>query len=204
MVDSFITGFKPYISPVVDLIADMAESFQSIWDSIFSSDEKIKGWKEIFKFIGKVIGTTVKATFQVIADIVKTIDSTIKSIDDMSKVLTGKDPSKEFGKNIGDMLQGIFDFINPAQAAIRRAQQVKDAIIKPSGEVIRTDPADYLIATKTPGAIAGAGKTINIDFTGMTLIIQQATREEAVRFGENIVDVIRDRLNRELVESGAV
>ena len=38
---------------------------------------------------------------------------------------------------------------------------VMDAIIRPDGQVITTDPADYLIATKNPGALGG----------GMTIII---------------------------------
>jgi len=42
--------------------------------------------------------------------------------------------------------------------------QVQDAVITPQGKVIQTDPADYLIATKTPGALAGAGNiTVNIN-----------------------------------------
>ena len=204
MVESFVKGFKPYISPVVDSVAKIAEAFKSIWNSIFSSDEKIKGWKAIFKFIGDVVGGTVKATFEVIENIVKTIDSTIKSIDDLSKVLTGKDPGKEFGKNIGDALLGIYDFFNPAQAVLRKAQNVDDAIVKPSGEIIRTDPADYLIATKTPGALGGFGKTINIDFTGMTIVVQKATQEEARTMATSFVNMFRDEINRELVESGSV
>lgn len=41
-------------------------------------------------------------------------------------------------------------------------ETVRDAIITPQGQVIQTDPSDYLIATKTPGALAG-GVVINID-----------------------------------------
>lgn len=36
-------------------------------------------------------------------------------------------------------------------------QSVNDAVITPDGDVITTDPKDYLIATKTPGQFAGGG-----------------------------------------------
>jgi len=43
---------------------------------------------------------------------------------------------------------------------------VGDAVITPQGQVIKTDPKDYLIATKTPGTMVSGGKsniTININ-----------------------------------------
>lgn len=51
-------------------------------------------------------------------------------------------------------------------------RNIKDAIITPGGDVINTDPADYLIATKTPGAMGGGGVTVNVygDVTGEELI----------------------------------
>jgi len=40
---------------------------------------------------------------------------------------------------------------------------VDDAIISPSGEIITTNPNDYLIATQDPGSLGGTGITIYID-----------------------------------------
>lgn len=61
-----------------------------------------------------------------------------------------------------------------------KTQKVNDAIITPSGNVISTAPDDYLIATKTPGALAGGGApTVNfsvIDKSTGIKVTQQSTR----------------------------
>lgn len=210
MVESFIKGFKPYISPVVDQIAKIAKSFKEIWSSIFGSSDKLQGWKSLFEFIGEVIGVTLVAAFEHIADMMKTIEASVKFINDIIKLLTGQKMSKEFEKNTFNMLQGIMDLLMPGQKFLReelekeRGKGVHDAIIKPDGQVIATDPADYLIATKTPGDLVRGGNVFNIDFTGMNLVIQNASQEQAMRFGENIVEIIRDQVDRELVRSGAM
>ena len=42
-------------------------------------------------------------------------------------------------------------------------KSVHDAIITPRGDVVTTDPKDYLIATKTPRTLVGGGApTINL------------------------------------------
>ena len=41
---------------------------------------------------------------------------------------------------------------------------VHDAVITPSGQVVKTDPKDYLLATKTPKTLVGGGSpTINFN-----------------------------------------
>jgi hypothetical protein len=42
---------------------------------------------------------------------------------------------------------------------------VQDAIITPNGDIIRTSPADYLIATKNPGSLMGGSGSSNINVT---------------------------------------
>jgi hypothetical protein len=51
-----------------------------------------------------------------------------------------------FGKAAGGAVSGALSVIG-----------VHDAIITPGGQIIQSDPADFLIATKTPGALLGAG-----------------------------------------------
>jgi phage-related protein len=53
-------------------------------------------------------------------------------------------------------------FLNAAKGAVGAAvnlgssiTNIHDAIITPGGQVIQSDPADYLIATKTPGSLMG-------------------------------------------------
>ena len=62
-------------------------------------------------------------------------------------------------------------------------RNVHDAIITPRGEVVNTDPRDYLIATKTPRTLVGGGApTINFNVvdksTGIRVTQQSSTYNE--------------------------
>jgi hypothetical protein len=67
------------------------------------------------------------------------------------------------------------------------AVHVKDAVITPGGQVIHTDPADYLFATKNPASLGGGGG-ITVNVTGNTISnnldlskIAQAVSKEIVK-----------------------
>lgn len=58
-------------------------------------------------------------------------------------------------------------------------KSVNDAIITPNGDIIRTNPSDYLIATKTPGSFGGgsSGSTsVNVTING-GLITEEVARD---------------------------
>jgi len=64
------------------------------------------------------------------------------------------------------------------------AKSVHDAIITPQGQVVTTDPKDYLIATKTPKSLVGGGApTINFSVidksTGIKVTQQKSTYNES-------------------------
>ena len=64
------------------------------------------------------------------------------------------------------------------------AKSVHDAIITPQGDVVTTDPKDYLIATKTPKSLIGGGApTINFNVidksTGIKVTQQRSTYNES-------------------------
>lgn len=208
MVESFIKGLKPHIKPIAETIGKIAGYFKSMFDSVFGSNESIKGWKEIFEFIGNVVGTTILSTFETIEGIIKTIDDTIKSIKDVENLLSGKEVSKDFGKTLGEAIQGIYGIFDPTFKAhqMLEKERVKDVIITPEGKIIKTDPSDYLIATKTPGNLVTnetrGNMNINIDFTGMQIVVQEGTREEAARFSESIVTQLRNAISLEYERTG--
>ena len=59
------------------------------------------------------------------------------------------------------------------------SKTVNDAIITPNGDIIRTNPSDYLIATKDPGSLGGNGgrnATINVNING-GLITDEVARD---------------------------
>lgn len=54
--------------------------------------------------------------------------------------------------------------------------QVHDAVITPGGDVIQTDPADYIFATKTPQNLGGGGANINVSINGGVFTSQDSLR----------------------------
>ena len=69
-----------------------------------------------------------------------------------------KDLPRLIGEFIGNALSSISPFSG------RRTESVGDAIIRPNGQVIKTDPKDTIIATKNPG---GTGSSITNNFYGV-------------------------------------
>lgn len=58
-------------------------------------------------------------------------------------------------------------------------QSVNDAIITPQGNVVTTHPDDYLIATKTPGSLVGAGQTKVESKVSITVVNASGTAVQA-------------------------
>lgn len=81
---------------------------------------------------------------------------------------------------IMSVLQPVFDFVMKIVNAIDKAvsfvgdkvgggkkKKVNDAVINPSGDIVETNPNDWIIATQNPGALfgntGGGGITVNIN-----------------------------------------
>lgn len=70
---------------------------------------------------------------------------------------------------------------------------VRDAIISPSGKIITTDPADYLIATKNPGSLVGAGNgggNVVVNINGGNYLSEDA----AEQMGNMIIDKLKNQI----------
>ena len=71
-----------------------------------------------------------------------------------------------------------------SSSASFKSMSVHDAVITPRGDVVTTDPKDYLIATKTPRTLVGGGSP-NINFnlvdksTGIRVKTQKASYDES-------------------------
>lgn len=87
----------------------------------------------------------------------------------------------------GSLFEGGKEMLKKAGKTIG----VNDAIITPQGDVIKTDPSDYLIATKTPGALAGAssgGITVNVNYP---MVLDRSA-------GEKLAQVLSETLRTKL------
>lgn len=212
----FLSGLLPAIKNINEPINKILEALTSIFNTLFSSTESLKTWKDIFKGLGEFLGGAFKLTLDIIAGLVETIDKSIQGIKDFFSGKAIKDFESKGGAGafFGDLGADFVEFFkNPfdpkwwtkeGEKETRTGKWVDDAIIKPNGEVIRTSPEDYIIATKTPAIAAGGGKSITLNFPGMQIYLQNATREEAERAGSMIVDKIRAVFYEEMESMGGV
>lgn len=82
---------------------------------------------------------------------------------------------------LGSVKEGFVDTVG-------KVFNVKDAVITPRGDVVKTDPADYLIATKNPGSLMGGGLTLN--FAGAVFMGKEGIARE---IGDEIVKQLQLR-----------
>jgi hypothetical protein len=91
---------------------------------------------------------------------------------------------------LGGAIGGISSAVNAVSGAAGSILKVNDAIITPSGQVIQTDVADYLFATKNPGAIGAAGGgasgAINIYIQGGNFLNQGGAQQIAAALATQI------------------
>lgn len=203
ITDGFLKGFGPAIKNIMTPIQGIFDKIKGIIDMLFTGSEAIDGWSEAFKVIGDILGGVIKVALDVINSSLGWLNDTIQEItsgipklvrDMVNKRIAEVGEQKAYEELRGKLPKDAIPKLFP------NAVKVDDAIIKPDGTVIRTNPADTIYATKS--GMPGSSVQVHIDFTGMQLNISQATTEEATRFGENIVSVIRNQLNMELERAG--
>ncbi len=113
----------------------------------------------------------VKA-FNVVGDAVTwLIDKFTKLIEKIRSVIS---TAKEIGGNVLGAIGG----------AIGKIFNVNDAVISPNGNVISTHPDDYLIATKDPSSLGGAGSGLTVNINGGTFLDENV----ALKIGDMIMN----------------
>lgn len=111
-----------------------------------------------------------KELYQEKVDFIKELDAQTKatlakSLQD--NLLTTKSAIEKEIEMYKALAEAIRSARSGSVAGVERArgsvQSVKDAVISPDGNIISTDPKDYLIATKNPQSLAGGTVVINIE-----------------------------------------
>lgn len=70
-------------------------------------------------------------------------------------------------------------------------KSVNDAIITPQGDVVTTDPKDYLIATKTPGRFAGGNVTVQPVINNKVINnTSSKVRQEQTQNADGSIDIV--------------
>lgn len=195
--------FENEVKPLLGFIGDVIElKMTALGDIVKDASIFIRDWKQAWEnlgvFVSKVLGF-IKVWSKNVINWFKNLWSEIRvrMVDLWNKIGELKDKAVEWLKNLVERIKSLPSFIweklkglgaiiaNALRNLIgfgrsQREQSVGDAIIKPDGTIIRTDPRDTLIATQTPGNIGGGGNVFN--FFGVTQdeFLEKAKRELAV------------------------
>lgn len=146
--------------------------FKGVWEGL---KQVFTGLWEIMKGIFLLAWEKLKTVVIGSFGIFKTIGTFI--FDSMTTILTTSfSVLKSIGKWILNSVKSFFSF-GGGGGSSGTTTSVNDAIITPNGNVIRTNPSDYLIATKTPGSLGGSGsKDIIVNING-GLITEDVARQ---------------------------
>ncbi len=155
MTDKFLDGFVPAIENIMTPIQRIVDAFDKIFEAIFGSDEQLKTWGDLFEKLGTIVGVGLLKSFEIIATIVETIADVIDSIKEIGfkeTIKVGFEKTKEAVTPwIEEAKVGVKTIWKKGLAFLRgetEIEDVDDAIIKPDGTVIKTNPKDTLIAMK--------------------------------------------------------
>jgi TP901 family phage tail tape measure protein len=141
----------------------------------------VKNWQENKETI-KWVWEEIKNAFKSAVDWIKahTIDPLVKAIESVISAATrARDAVRNIGSGVVSAAKSVINTIPGVN--------VKDAVITPGGQVIHTDPADWLFATKKPQNLMGGGG-MNITITGNTFM---SDRDAAEKIGDMIMKTLK-------------
>jgi len=175
MADRFIDGFLPAIREIATPIQNILDTFGRIRDMIFTSTDAMETWGAIFEGLGSILGGAIMLALQAIESIVLGIEKIFLSIEKIKEegFLGAFKSSVETGKESG----------------ITGAQRAGINIDVPEG--VTNSSSDTSYTTVVP-----------IDFTGMRIIVENGGAEEGQELGTNLVETIRDELNKDYERFG--
>ena len=160
-----------------------------VWDFIKTSASDVTTWvinafQKVETALESVWKGVENAAIDVFNSIIDAIDTVITGVNTLISVM--------------DKIPGVKNLIGVIPL-IPNITAVDDAIISPGGNVITTNPADYLIATTNPQGLlsGGAGGTngtggivINVQVTGQVL----TTSQQAIKLGNQIAKTLNQQL----------
>jgi len=188
------------ISPIMTTLTNIYLKIRSYWDLV-----KIWVYTNIISPIMVfllTIYTKLKSYWDAVKTWIETYITTpiVTFFDAIKQELTGEKGilSKVNGwisKYISNPIKSLLSWIKSKIAGAKSgddgsSSSVQDAIITPKGDIIRTNPADYLIATKNPKGLMGSGgptiSTMNVNITVQELNSDMQIRQLAQKVSESI------------------
>ena len=132
-------------------------------------------WTQFSTFIATIWDGIVSYVSGAVSKLISMIDTVLKPIQTVASLVGG---------GVAGLASGVASAASAITAVGASVTHVQDAVITPSGQIVQTDVADYLIATKNPGALVGAGPgpgagTIVININGGSYLNQGGAQQIA-------------------------
>jgi hypothetical protein len=154
---AIMDGLTKPLNMVADALEPLFAKFGELKDKIM---EGIAPILPVFSFMGTLIGTVIGGAIDVLVGAFSTLfDFVFGGIDMISGFLQTYlvEPIMSFISTIQsgwEMVKGFFGMGGEEAGGGGATQSVDDGVMQ-NGNVISTDPADFLIASKNPSALAG-------------------------------------------------
>jgi len=140
-----------------------------------------------FDVLLKLVVTVLTPLLGIIKALLPALTPLIGIFAELMKLLT---PVVEFigkilegvAKLVGGVLGTLFKGVGGVVSGISSLFGIHDGIVQ-NGQIITTDPADYIIATKTPGALMGGGGGSPIYITVQGSVVSENQLIDVVRRG---------------------
>lgn len=176
------------VTPLLEKFAAWAEANPELLSKILLIGGAVAALVAVVGMLGLVLPAIITGfalLFSPIGMLIIVIGIIILKWKEFAKMWTDlwegiKTAAKAGADAIMSVLQPVFDFVMKIVNAIDKAvsfvgdkvgggkkKKVNDAVINPSGDIVETNPNDWIIATQNPGALfgntGGGGITVNIN-----------------------------------------
>jgi hypothetical protein len=181
---------------------NLLPAFMEFWDPV---------GKALTTFIFGVLGVALIGLVEVLRLLVAGVTMLLRWVDKMVENLKGpaigainavKDAWTSFTgvlDKVVSALKSVYEWAQKAYSAAKSAiglgdkksssKKVDDAVISPSGNVVTTNPRDWLIATQNPYSLAGIGNSAGITINIGT--VNGSDRTAAEKFASEIALAIK-------------
>lgn len=156
IVGAIMQNISKPLATVSEKLEPLFAKFQELKDKIM---EAITPILPVFSFVGELLGTVIGGAIDVLVGAFSMLfDFVFGGIEMISQFLQTYlvEPIMSFISTIQagwDMVKGFFG-MGGDEGGGGETQSVNDGVMQ-NGQVISTDPADFLIASKNPSALAG-------------------------------------------------
>lgn len=200
-----IISVKSFAKGFVDTFINVAESM-NIWDDLKLVLEGIRDILEYlspaFEKLGQIIGTIVAGGLKLAILPLKIMLNFLGGLKDL---IDKKIDFGEFVTGLKDVTaESLLDLGKGLLQGGKRVIGVDDAIIKPDGTIIRTNPLDTIMAVKNPEKMSSFKQLSMGDITVNLNVTEGNATQAGINFGNGLTQQIRSIFLDEALATGGI